>query len=229
MEEKEFTPIQLTDDEWSLFKYIPNVERLKGYVGRMENCANIDQVMDRVILPMLLNEPEVTAENSEKKDFYTRLQPFIKHLRGSSGTTLFERISSLNETLRRENRRGQTLAGILRQIKIEAPNPGEEAVCIIELIINTSPEHDNLIRIGADLVGVEYRKTTSKHFDGESGVNFSATAYLVRGNIGSMLVLLRQIKAYSDDNNIAIRYRSSNIDREGLTLSQAIEFAEKNI
>lgn len=33
----------------------------------------------------------------------------------------------------------------------------------------------------------------------------------------------------TDDENIAIYYRSSNIDREGLALSQAIEFAEKNI
>ena len=54
---------------------------------------------------------------------------------------------------------------------------------------------------------MEYRKITSKHFDGESGVNISATAYLVRGGIGSMLTLLRQIEAYSEDENIAIRYR----------------------
>ena len=86
-----------------------------------------------------------------------------------------------------------------------------------------------LISLSASLVGVEYRKITSKHFDGESGVSISSIAYLVRGGIGRMLTLLRQIEAYSEDENIAIRYRSNNIDREGLTLSQAINFAEKNI
>ena len=92
-EKKTFTNIQLSDEEWSLYRYIPNVERLKYYVGRMRNCMNMDHVMDHVVLPMLLHELEVTKENSEKRDFYTRLRPFIKHLRGSSGTTLFERIT----------------------------------------------------------------------------------------------------------------------------------------
>ena len=98
-EKKTFTNIQLSDEEWSLYRYIPNVERLKYYVGRMRNCMNMDHVMDDVVLPMLLHELEVTKENSEKRDFYTRLRPFIKHLRGSSGTTLFERITRLNEIL----------------------------------------------------------------------------------------------------------------------------------
>ena len=62
-EKKTFTNIQLSDEEWSLYRYIPNVERLKYYVGRMRNCMNMDHVMDHVVLPMLLHELEVTKEN----------------------------------------------------------------------------------------------------------------------------------------------------------------------
>ena len=47
-EKKTFTNIQLSDEEWSLYRYIPNVERLKYYVGRMRNCMNMDHVMDHV-------------------------------------------------------------------------------------------------------------------------------------------------------------------------------------
>ena len=172
-EKKTFTNIQLSDEEWSLYRYIPNVERLKYYVGRMRNCMNMDHVMDHVVLPMLLHELEVTKENSEKRDFYTRLRPFIKHLRGSSGTTLFERITRLNEILKREKRCGQTFAGILQQIKIEPPKLGEEASCIIELIISSSPENSNVISVSPILVGVEYRKKVNQSIGREIGVNVS--------------------------------------------------------
>ena len=172
-EKKTFTNIQLSDEEWSLYRYIPNVERLKYYVGRMRNCMNMDHVMDHVVLPMLLHELEVTMENSEKRDFYTRLRPFIKHLRGSSGTTLFERITRLNEILKREKRCGQTFAGILQQIKIEPPKLGEEASCIIELIISSSPENGNVISVSPILVGGEYRKKVNQSIGREIGVNVS--------------------------------------------------------
>ena len=119
------------------------------------------------------HELEVTKENSEKRDFYTRLRPFIKHLRGSSGTTLFERITRLNEILKREKRCGQTFAGILQQIKIEPPKLGEEASCIIELIISSSPENSNVISVSPILVGVEYRKKVNQSIGREIGVNVS--------------------------------------------------------
>ena len=160
-EKKTFTNIQLSDEEWSLYRYIPNVERLKYYVGRMRNCMNMDHVMDHVVLPMLLHELEVTKENSEKRDFYTRLRP------------LFERITRLNEILKREKRCGQTFAGILQQIKIEPPKLGEEASCIIELIISSSPENGNVISVSPILVGVEYRKKVNQSIGREIGVNVS--------------------------------------------------------
>ena len=101
------------------------------------------------------------------------LRPFIKHLRGSSGTTLFERITRLNEILKREKRCGQTFAGILQQIKIEPPKLGEEASCIIELIISSSPENSNVISVSPILVGVEYRKKVNQSIGREIGVNVS--------------------------------------------------------
>ena len=78
-EKKTFTNIQLSDEEWSLYRYIPNVERLKYYVGRMRNCMNMDHVMDHVVLPMLLHELEVTKENSEITPIHQALTRLVRH------------------------------------------------------------------------------------------------------------------------------------------------------
>ena len=75
-----FTNIQLSDEEWSLYRYIPNVERLKYYVGRMRNCMNMDHVMDHVVLPMLLHELEVTKEKFREERLLHPITPIHQAL-----------------------------------------------------------------------------------------------------------------------------------------------------
>lgn len=223
------TEIELTDNELALFRYVPNIERLKSYVERMKQCENMEQVENRVLIPMLLNEPNITAEQSEKKDFYTRLQPFIGHLRGSGNTALYERICELNVILRRENKNKLSFAGLLQQLEIPLPKAGEEARCIVELIITPKEENGRMLAITATLAGVEFRKTTSKDFDGESGVNVSAVSYIIKGDTRQLSALLNRLKRYWDDTEMLIRYKSARVDREGLTLSQAMAFADNNV
>lgn len=221
--------IQLTDEERALFKYIPNEERLKSYVVRMGKCASMDEVEDCVLIPMLLHEPNITAESSEKKDFYTRLQPFINHLRGAGNTAMYERIGKLNRILKKENKNKLSFGGMLQQIEVAVPKPGEEAHCIVELIITPSEGKDRMIAITATLAGVEYRKTTNKHFDGECGVNISPTSYVIKGDTRRLSVLLSYMDEYWDSEEIYVHYKSGRIDREGLTLSQAKAFADHNV
>lgn len=221
--------IQLTDEERALLKYIPNEERLVSYVTRMRKCTSMDEVEDCVLIPMLLHEPNITAESSEKKDFYTRLQPFIKHLRGAGNTAMYERIGKLNHILKRENKDKLSFGGMLQQIEVAVPQPGEEAHCIVELIITPSEDKDRMIAITATLAGVEFRKITNKHFDGESGVNVSPTSYVIKGDRQRLSALLFHMEEYWDSEEIYVHYKSERIEREGLTLSQAKAFADHNV
>lgn len=221
--------ICLTDEEWALFKYIPNVTRLKSYVLRMQACKSMDEVSDCVLLPMLLHEPSLADKQSEKRDFYTRLQPFIKHLRGSGNTALFERISALNELLKRENKNRLSFAGLLQQIEVAMPKPGEEARCIVELVITPSDDNGRMLTVAATLAGVEYREVTHKHFDGESGVNVSARSMVVHASSHRLAVWLGCLMHYWEDTALSVRYKSPRIDREGLTLMQAQLFAANHV
>lgn len=227
--EKTMENIQLTDEELALLKYIPNKERLMSYVARMRKCTSMNEVEDCVLIPMLLHEPNITADNSEKKDFYTRLQPFIKHLRGASNGAMYERIGKLNRILKRENKNKLSFGGMLQQMKVPAPQPGEKTSCIVELIITSSEDKDRMIAITATLAGVEFRKITNKHFDGESGVNVSPTSYVLKGGPQRISALLSHMGRYWDSGEIYVHYKSERIDREGLTLSQAKTFADHNV
>lgn len=221
--------IHLSDDEWALFKYIPNKIRLKSYVSRMKTCETMDEVENCVLLPMLLHEPNITTYKSEKKDFYSRLKPFIQHLRGSGSTALYERICELNRMLNRENKNKLSFNGLLQQIEVAMPKPGEGARCIVELIITPSDDKGRMMAIAATLAGVEYRQVTNKHFDGETGVNISAKFSVIRGNAHQLFVWLGCLREYWNDEDFSIRYKSDRIDRDGLSLTQAQLFAENNV
>lgn len=76
----EDTELSLTLDEMGLYQYIPSIKRVKGYVERLRACHTLRQVIDSVILYMLVNEQLVTFENALRKEFYTKIQPFIRHI-----------------------------------------------------------------------------------------------------------------------------------------------------
>ena len=72
-------------------------------------------------------------------------------------------------SIERDTEKGETV----RTNKIEPPKLGEEASCIIELIISSSPENGNVISVSPILVGVEYRKKVNQSIGREIGVNVS--------------------------------------------------------
>lgn len=207
--------LHLTNNELDLLKYIPDKERLVSYVERMRHCKSMDEVESRVLIPMLEWEPNVTAESAEKKDFYTRLQPFIGHLRGAGNTALYERICRLNVMLRKADKRKQSFAGLLQQLELPVPKAGEETRCLVELVITPQGEDGRMLAVTATLAGVECWETSNE--------------WSVKGDARRIAALLVRMQQYWDDHELSIRYRSARLVCEGLTLSQALVLAEAEV
>lgn len=146
--------LRLTEEERALSKYIPNMKRLKLYVERMSKCKNMKEVSDQVLLPMLLLESTLKGSLSERKDFYSRLRPFIKHLRGSSNTSLYERICKLNETIRKE-KKTRLYELLLQQIRIQLPENMDKARYIINLLVHADREDEQTVCLSISLVTVD--------------------------------------------------------------------------
>lgn len=73
--------------EMGLYRYVPNIVRVRLYACRLQECHSLKQVLQNVIFYMLLNEELIAFKNVIKKDFYKTIEPFIQHICSHIPTT----------------------------------------------------------------------------------------------------------------------------------------------
>lgn len=67
----------LTPEELQLFRYVPNVERLRKFIYKAGLCRTKQDVIYRIMGTMYLTEPAVTRKVVTSVDFYRALLPFV--------------------------------------------------------------------------------------------------------------------------------------------------------
>lgn len=75
----------LDADGWQLVSWIPDVDRVKAYIRELARCHRINDVIARVISPMIFCEPTITIDLVSTKCFYETMLPLMKGVeRGKS-------------------------------------------------------------------------------------------------------------------------------------------------
>ena len=78
-------PEAMTEDEQRLAVYINNVESLRGYISLLTACKTAKEVGE-VVATMCQKEGTIDDVLIAKKDFITRLLPFLTNVSSGKGT-----------------------------------------------------------------------------------------------------------------------------------------------
>jgi len=226
----EINGVWLTDEELYLYRYIPDVVRLKLYISRMLICESMEQLTSQVLLPMYVSEPLVRSVISTDK-FYMKLLPFISQNIKAKRGTLYKHITDMVADLSKQDildARSKPMMQLIENMKLQAPKVGEEAVYSLQIVVSNSvDESGNLIYASTVLVGnVFVRKSASKNFDGEM-LPSGMCAYCIEGTSAAIVEFLSYISTLLSDEQVeSVRYTSDRYDKDEITLEQAFKIAE---
>ena len=149
----------LTPEEERLRLYIPDDLRIKTYTARMKACTTWKEAEECVLIPMIRNEG-VPLDIIARKEFYSRLTPFLGNIRSLSEVTVWNHFTDMASLLRRQRECGEAALRALLAGGIELPAPkcGEEARYTVEVVITVSENDREKLLMSVLLTGVEYRK-----------------------------------------------------------------------
>lgn len=225
------TDIKLTPEEVELRLYIPDDLRIRTYTTRLGLCKSLKEAEEHVMIPMIRNE-NIPLELVPREEFYSRIAPFLTGIKKLSRTTLWNHFTDLANLLKRQKDNGPAANLSLFGTGIELPKvqPGEEARYTIEVIITASGEKADSLVMSAVLTGVDYRKVEIKNFDAERLGLQSVCSYSLRGSASMLRQALSYIHSlFGAEANVSVQYKSDCMDREGITILQAIEWTEDEV
>ncbi len=221
----------LTSKEEKLRFYIPDDLRIKTYTARMEACTTWKEAEECVLIPMIRNEG-IPLEMIARKEFYSRLVPFLKNIGSRSDVTVWNHFTDMAALLKRQKECGEVAMRTLLAggIELSAPKPGEEARYTVEVVITVSENDREKLLMSALLIGVEYNKVDLKRFDGGYTGIPNACGYRVCASVASVFGLMSYLSSlFGAKTKVDVRYQSRLIHREGLTLEQTIELAKNEM
>lgn len=223
--------IELTAEEELLHLYISDALRIKTYTAQMKACRSLKEAEDRVLIPMIRNEG-ISLDIIARKEFYSRLKPFLKHIKKLSRTTLWNHFTDMAELLKKQKDCDHTALQSLFSggIELMSPKLGEEAHYTIEVVITASEENSDKLLMSALLTGVECRKVDIKNFDGERMDAHCDCSYCMTATLSFIIGMMEYMASLFDINNkVDVQYKSEWVNREQLTLEQAIQLAKSEI
>lgn len=222
--------LALAPEEEQLRRYIPDDTRIKTYTARLKACTTWNEAESCVLIPMIRNE-EIPVEKIARKEFYSALKPFLVHIKSLSDTTLWNHFTDIATLLKKQKECGPMAMQSLFSggIELPVPQPGEEARCIIEVLISPSEKNREKLCMSALLLGIECRKADIRHFDGEQPGLPHAGCYLLSAPAAPMHSLLSYLASLFGTEEAAIQYRSRLLRREGLTFGEAARLAKSEM
>lgn len=223
--------IELTSEEVELRLYIPDDLRIRTYTTQLRLCKSLKEAEERVMISMIRNE-NIPLELVSREEFYSRIAPFLTGIKKLSRTTLWNHFTDLANLLKRQKDNEPVANLSLFGTGIELPKvqPGEEARYTIEVIITASGEKADHLIMSAVLTGVDYRKVEIKNFDAERlGLQF-VCSYSLRGSVSMLHQALSYIHSlFGAEAKVSVQYISDYMDRDGVTIQQAIEWTEREV
>lgn len=213
--------------------YIPDDELREAYIAQLEACETMDEVLEKVIIPLLAEGlKHVDAISAGRKAFFDAIEHNL-HLTdgGASFSTYYrryvDRVKSTKESTLRQivnhalATRGKELTDLTSLLRRTG---SEKALVTIDLPLADG----HCLHIAAKVCDVELRKTELRGFNGLHTMSSMCT-YELQGSpavIAQVLQLYANLSAEDTPNsNVRVHYIYKSVDRPNRTLEQAISLA----
>ena len=213
--------------------YVPDDRLRKTYTDLLENCGNLDEVMQKVVKPMLLAEDieRVNPNAIGKEAFYDALKDHWGEMAGgASYITFYRRCSQMLRDLKKTEMQQAVRHALAAKVKghidvtfYRSANGQGKAKIVIDIPLEEAVG----LQLLSGLYDVEYREVNLRGFDGShiAGAMLSFELQGVPSAIARALELLPFVSEEEALKNVRVHYIYRSIDRRGLTLQQAIRLA----
>ena len=213
--------------------YVPDEGQRQAYIGLLENCGSLDEVMQKVVKPMLLAEDieRVNPGTVGKKAFYDALEEHWGEMSGgASYITFYRRCSQMLRDLKKTEMRQAVRHALAANVKghidvtfYRSADGQGKAKIVIDL-----PLAEALgVQFLSGLYDVEYKEVDLRGFGG-AHTDVSMQACELQGTPSAIACTLELLAFFSDEDElqkVRVHYIYKSIDRRGLTLQQAIRLA----
>ena len=210
--------------------YVPDEDRRQAYIALLESCGSLDEVMQKVVNPMLLAEDieRVNPGTVGKKAFYDALEEhWGKMTGGVSYITFYRRCSQMLRDLRKTEMQQAVRHALAAKVKghidvtfYRSANGQGKAKIVIDIPLEEAVG----LQLLSGLYDVEYREVNLRGFDGShiAGAMLSFELQGAPSAIARTLELLPFVSEEDALENVRVHYTYRSIDRRGLTLQQTI-------
>ncbi|MFS2676242.1 hypothetical protein [Parabacteroides distasonis] len=213
--------------------YIPDKVRLQGYLEQLRACDNMIEVVEQVVKAMILDDNKrANAGTVYKSAFFEALRPYFGKLEGGvTYATFNRRCNEMIHQLSKEERLKAIQAVLAEKasgrIEIEAPKSEEGKEGRIRIVLEIPYQDTGKLHLSSGMYELECKEIILRGFDA-AYVDRTLCCYEMQGGTGRMADALECLAALSDEEalgQVHIHYIYNNIDRDGLSLRQAILLA----
>ena len=191
--------------------YVPDEDRRQAYIALLESCGSLDEVMQKVVKPMLLAEDieRVNPGTVGKKAFYDALEEHWGEMAGgASYITFYRRCSQMLRDLKKTEMRQAVRHALAAKVKghidvtfyRSADGQGKA-----KIVIDIPLEEAAGLQLLSGLYDVEYKEVNLRGFDGNHADD-AMLSFELQGAPSAIARALELLPSFSDEDTLKRMY-----------------------
>lgn len=217
--------------------FVPYPEKRQNFIGQLESCETMNEVLINAIKPMIADEDisRVNEFTAGKRAFFEAIKDYL-HLEdgGTSYSTYYRRYSDMIGGMKHPD--------LLKTINRALESKGKEALNMSSIPMPTGktegrttinlPLADGIVlQIVAKICVLDCRLVEMRNFDG-THTDGSMCSFELQGEPSLIAKALRLFGALADegelDKQVRLHYTYKSVDRRNQTLQQVINMASNS-